>query len=215
MPKQSHVADNAAGLTWLLVLSLCGSLSAEQRLTIPELVELHRPEPVHLSRVREVMPPDLDELARRATLVVRGHVQRIRTYLSEDQRTIYTDYQVESVRLISSRSPLLGADPGRMPIVFTVWGGETMVNGVRVVMDDLNMIPLEDGADTIVFLRPRATGDALELVSEIAAIFSVDSNNRIHPHVAGSPTQDDLARLTADEFVREIQRAAQSGKAPR
>ena len=197
---------------WLLTLigqlTLGNAVGARQQLTIPELIERSRPDPVHVTRVREVVPPNLEELVARSTIVVRGTVRILRTYLSPDQRTLLTDYEVVPQRFIAhSGPPLTAKGPGVVPLVFTRWGGETTINGLKVIVQDLNVRPLVEGDDMILFLRRPGASDRYELVSPVAAMFSV-GGGRVRPHVVGSPDQDDLARLSPDEFSNEIQRAS-------
>ena len=145
-----------------------------QSLTIPELVERTRPEPVYKSRIRELLPPSFDTLVRDADLVVHGRANPVRTYLSPDQQTVYTDYEIAPMSVILHRGdPPTVAKPGVMPIVVTMWGGKIVVNGVHVIVQDLNVRPLEPGDEVVLFLEKAATPDRYRIVGEIGGLFGV------------------------------------------
>ena len=60
-----------------------------------------------------------------------------------------------------------------MPIVVTMWGGKIVVNGVHVVVQDLNVRPLEPGDEVVLFLEKAATPDRYRIVGEIGGLFGV------------------------------------------
>ena len=190
------------GIVALPIVSL-----GQQGLTIPELVERRRPDPVEIVRMSDVVPPSLDDLVNASTFVVRGTLKRLGTFLSEDQTTLFTDYEVLPGQWIARSGPAPTVkSPDTLRVVFTQWGGETSINGVRVVVAELALRPFVDGSEVILFLREQGATGKYELAHAFAGAFEVTSN-RVQPQLA-TPGQDDLARLRPDEFVAAIQRAS-------
>lgn len=195
------------------IIALPTLSAAHQAPTIPELVDRRRPDPVEIVRITEVLPPSLDDLVRSSTLVVRGTLRRLRTYLSEDQTTLLTDYEVLPRQRVARSGPAPTIkSPGTMRVIFTQWGGETTINGVEVVVAELSLRPFVDGSEVILFLREQGATGKFELVHDFAAAFDVTSN-RVQPQLA-SPEQNHLARLRPDEFVAAIQKAATASPGP-
>jgi len=168
--------DRLMRLLVVLMLAMVGVSTdvAAQSLTVPELVERTRPEPVYKSRIRELLPPSFDTLVREADLVVHGRANPVRTYLSPDQREVYTDYEITPMAVIRHRgNPPTVSKPGSIPILVTVWGGKIVVNGIDVVVQDLNVRPLEPGDEVVLFLEKAATPDRYRIVGEIGGMFGV------------------------------------------
>jgi hypothetical protein len=120
----------------------------------------------------------------------------------------YSDYELVPKQVIVQRGTVRSSDATQLQrLVFTQWGGETEISGVKVVVADLNVRPIEDGAEAVFFLRPQQAGNNYELVSEVAAIFTV-SGERVQPHVAGSGAHDAISQMSPPEFVRAIRAAS-------
>ncbi|MBA3888262.1 MAG: hypothetical protein H0X67_21435 [Acidobacteria bacterium] len=77
------------------IVVACSVVSSAQqdelRPTLPELVRRFAPEPVYQSRTRDLILEPLEGVLPRADVIVHGTVERLTTYLSADQRDLYTD----------------------------------------------------------------------------------------------------------------------------
>src|SRR4051812_14240016 len=81
----------------LLVLTCALSammIAHADQLTLPQMARLNAPKPVYVQRSRELMPVALDDIVATADLIVHGTVAPTSTYLSDDQKDMYTDYEV-------------------------------------------------------------------------------------------------------------------------
>src|SRR5436190_12177149 len=108
-----------------LMFSFTASGQETHRLTIPELVSRHGPEPISLGRVRELLPEDFDELVSTSDLIIEGRIERSVTYLSDDQRDLFTDYFLSPQRVVIGSGIVASSVPGEVaPIVVKRWGGE-------------------------------------------------------------------------------------------
>src|SRR5262249_41419361 len=130
------IKDDAMSKTIaVIVLSLVPGLSgyAEQGLTLPQAAAISKPQPLELKTTVEWALPKLDDAVRDADLIVRGTLTELKTYLSADERTLYTDYIVTPSALVAARQvaggPTLTAPTAPAPIVVRVWGGETTIDG--------------------------------------------------------------------------------------
>lgn len=157
-------------------LTLCPLLSAQtdDRLTIPEDVKLHAPQPLVRIRTRELPSVSIKDVAPRVDLVVDGTVAPMGTYMSPDQKDLYTDYLVTPIRVIFQGQVVTSPSPGvARPIVVTRWGGRTLVDGVVVDMEDSDVRPLQSGEEVVLLLTRDQSTSKYHLVSDIIGGFSV------------------------------------------
>lgn len=80
--------------------------------------------------------PSLAEEVKQADLIVEGIVRTRATYLTDDGRDIFTDYDVAIRRALFQREMLPSSRPGVViPMIFKSHGGEMIVDGLRLVVD--------------------------------------------------------------------------------
>src|SRR5947208_15967483 len=112
----------------LPLIAIMAPMTAIQELTIPQAIERMKPGPYVVSRVREVDPLPFEHVVRDADLIVHCSLKKIRTYLSDTQMELFTDYQVIPFTVIAQRQLRASQRPGtQMPIVVRQWGGETTI----------------------------------------------------------------------------------------
>lgn len=147
--------------TIAVVVVACSVLTSAQqqedpRQTLPQLARRFAPQPVYQSRIADLVLESLDTVLPRADVIVHGKVDRATTYLSADQRDLYTDYLIRPLRII--RQPITPpiTRPGQTstapPIVVTRWGGQMTIEGVQVTQEDANVNPFRVGDEVVLLL---------------------------------------------------------------
>jgi hypothetical protein len=128
--------------------------------------------PIFIERQRELTPAPFQPTVVDADLIVHATVKPIRTYISDDRFELFTEFAVTPLRVLYQRTtPSSNVPAPATPIVFTVWGGRTLVAGVEVELRDKDAARLEDGSEVVLYLRQD--GRSYRLVSEVAGILGV------------------------------------------
>ena len=161
-----------------LTLAICAGFSmvvAAAPQTIRETARRNAPKAVYSPRISETVPVELESLTLGADIIVQATVRPLKSYLSPDERELFTDYLVTPTRIFSQRIPLTSAVPGPpSSVVLTRWGGTAIVEGVQVTLVDVNTPPLEEGVEYILFLRRDKQGKGtFRDVHEVAGTWSV------------------------------------------
>lgn len=120
---------------------------AEQE-TIPEIVRRQRGS-VRFRTQREFSPVGLVELAKESDRIARVVVQAATSHLSEDQRSIYTDYTLQVLDQFGSRTPPVA---GETTIVRKP-GGMVKVDDHEISSLEGDFPPFEIGEEYILFLK--------------------------------------------------------------
>ena len=121
--------------------------------TVRDTARQSAPGPVTISTGCECPEVTLEALASGADIVVQGRVTPLKTYLSPDERALFTDYLVTPTRIFLQRITQISAAREAPPIVLTRQGGTAVIEGVQVTAVDRNVPPLNAGGEYILFLR--------------------------------------------------------------
>lgn len=128
------------------------SLQAQQRETIPESVA--KGAVAALSTVPSGPTPSVADLLRITDVVVKGTIGQPRSYLSGDQRDIYTDYAISDPVFIYQLHLTPSRTPGVLPTVtVTLRGGTVMVNGLSFTATEPALRPLQPGSQALFLLQ--------------------------------------------------------------
>ena len=76
------------------------------------------------------MPPTVENLLSATDVIVRGTLGESRSYLSDDQTEVYTDYDIQNPQILYRAHPgvLSESEPSRITV--TLWGGTVTINGL-------------------------------------------------------------------------------------
>ncbi|HXG87050.1 MAG TPA: hypothetical protein VNJ02_01850 [Vicinamibacterales bacterium] len=120
-------------------------------------------------------PPHIDEILRDTQLIVRGVVGRPRSYLSPDQRYVFTDYPIERPAILYQRIIDASRHPGNVPgVTLTVLGGSVVINGLTFT-EAVGALPsIEPGTDCLLLLSKK--DGKLVLAGSYYGAFSVAAN---------------------------------------
>ena len=194
----------------------CSAITSAQqedvRQTLPELVRRFAPQPVYQSRTHDFVLEALEQVLPRAELVVHGIVERVTTYLSADQKDLYTDYSIRPLRVIRQpATPALtrpGSAPAPRPIVVTRWGGQTTIEGVQVIQEDADVRAFEAGEEVVLLLACNNTDGKYILPSPASGAFSVGELGLkpLVKHGADDSVFDGVRGMTVAQFESEVHR---------
>jgi hypothetical protein len=180
---------------------------AAAQLTLPDLAKLRGPKPVSRSRTRELVPPPFEEIVAKADLIVHGRAVATKTYLSDDQMHLYTDYLITPVRVLLQRTvmstPVPGATPP--PIIVRQFGGEMMIDGVTVSDQDDEQPPLQSGAEVLLILVYNKADGKYRLPEDIAGAFSVNGS-QIAPLMRPPVKYERFSGMSLLQLTSEVSR---------
>jgi hypothetical protein len=144
-------------LLTIVVVAKSHSVAAQK----PTIIDRARADPtatVVSGVVGDVPTPALDILVKEAPLVLEATLSAERSYLSNDQTYITTEYAINPTRILSGQLKTTSQErPGEtFAPMLSVRGGSWVVDG-RVVWDvDHNRERLKTGVAYLLFLRPIA-----------------------------------------------------------
>ena len=155
---------------------------------------------------RELVPIPFESIASKAELVIEGRVRPLKTYLSDDKCYLYTDFEVLAPIVIAGTVNPANT-PGPHPLVVRQMGGTTIIDGVKVIVEDQQLPPFVDGQRVLLFLSRPAAGGPFEIVGEAFGAFAVEADGRVRPVLRVKGIYDDMQSLTRIEFLERVKRA--------
>lgn len=130
-------------------------------------------DPFLTNRAPDVAPIPFDAFVESADLIVCGSLVRIGTYLSNDERELYTDYEVLADDVISSRREQLAALQGHRPLVVRQWGGELNLHGVDVKITDENFPPMPTGVRLLLLMSYEPETGKYTITGKFGGVFAI------------------------------------------
>ena len=104
----------------------------------------------------EYVPKPLEQVANGAIAVVTGTLVRVKSYLDSTGRAILTDYMLTGPTVVAGHLPTAAERVPTVgkPLILTVVGGETVVEGATIRSEDPNFDPIKEGTQYLLFLGP-------------------------------------------------------------
>lgn len=166
-----------------IIIAGCVYSAAHQddpRATLPELVRRFAPQPVYQSRQLELVLQSIESVLPGAQLVVHGTVEKATTYLSPDQRDLFTDYAIRPIRIISPAKRLSSPKPGApdaLPkeMIVKQWGGKMIIDGVQVTQEDAHLTAFRAGEEVVLLLAYNKGDQKYSLTNPASGAFRVTS----------------------------------------
>jgi hypothetical protein len=193
----------------ILFLLVATAMSAGGGQSIPERVASSQGKPVRIDVFSDVSPVQIEELAKGADLIIEGKLVRRHSYLSGDEKHIYTDYEVVQATVISQQrtsdlSPRPTAPPKTGPIV-QLYGGELSVGGSDVTVNDNSRERFANGAEMLLFLTPPdpKTGKR-RLYRGSAGAFEIRQDGRLKPLNRAAEPDRWLKDANLEAVIRRI-----------
>jgi len=193
-----------ARIAGLCATVLCCAFA--QRPTIPDQIAQNGGRPVSLPVLRDTEPLSLRDLAA-ADLVVLGKLVPQRAYMNDRQTEIYTEYEVIAQRVIADRFGITSKSnrPGApVRLLVELLGGELVVNGTRVVVDDLSRTRWSEGANLLMFLTQTSEATRFRLYGGSAGLFEVKAPGRIESRLKHEEKDKEVGALTFGQIVKII-----------
>ena len=189
-----------------LILSLFSVSLAGQERTIPQRVEQVRPKPLIVTRVSELVVASFESAIRDADLIVQGSVRKLKTYMTNDQMQLYTDFEVLPTSTILARRSLGSTRPGQVTsIVIRMWGGETEINGLPVTFQNTNFPELPTDRPLLLLLKYRDDVEKYELYDNAWAL-ALKGGRTLEPLVRPmSPFEPRIIGMDIGDAIAEVQ----------
>ena len=189
-----------------VILTLFSISVVGQERTIPQMIEQVRPKPLIITSVSELVVASFESAIRDADLIVQGSVRRLKTYMTNDQMQLYTDFEILPTNMILVRRALGGGRPGQVAsIVLRMWGGETEINGLPVKFLNTNFPELPTGRPLLLLLKYRDDVGKYELYDNAWAL-ELKGGRTLEPLVRPtSPFEDRVIGMDIADAIREIQ----------
>lgn len=195
---------NIAGFILALAAIAVSNDAAAQ--TIPEMLAQTDGPLVRTINVEPGLPPSLDELIAKADVIVRARVGFPVTYLSEDQKMVWSDYPLEDP--LYAFPALAGATsrPGTInEIRVKHIGGTLTVDGRKVKVTFQQLPNLTPGAECLFFLNHE--GDKYKISGGYYGAFVIDGDHA--KQLAKVPLfVEELQAMSANAAVLELARRA-------
>ncbi len=202
------------GLT-MLMWSLAVSAVAAQDAKVPTLAEsalLHRTTqqgPLYIERINDHIVLPLRDMVQRSDLILQALVRPRRTYLSDNQSWLYTEFEATPIRILAQPRPRVPQQqPGPSPILIEQSGGSAVFNGVEVIVRDSEFHLLPTGEPLVLFLTYDEKNDRYRLLGSASA-FAVRAS-RIVPLLKSHVVEAEFGGIPYDQFIRDIQENVQA-----
>jgi hypothetical protein len=125
--------------------------------------------------------------------------------LSDDKQRVYTEYEVVPSQVILERQPRSSQEPRLLPILVRVWGGEIVLNGVRVVMSNSSMMPLPLNQPLLLFLVFDRSAGQYEIYHQRSWVLTIAANGTLHPLMKHSRAfEDGVLAMSYGRIVEAI-----------
>lgn len=134
---------------------LTTSVASAQRYTIPELAAASSEKTLEIPWHEEERVLSLDELTSKADVVLEARLVQPNSYLSEDQKRIYTDFQIVPSHMVRSQigDILSSRTPGpRQSLRLTVPGGRLTIGDKTIISPMISWRSLRSGGRYLIFL---------------------------------------------------------------
>lgn len=156
----------------------------------------------------------IEELTKESIVVVTGRLVRRGSFLTSNDSFVRTDYDIEEVAILRGRLPVRNASvPGlATPLTISRWGGEVVVDGVRIRAVNDSFEPIKEGVPYLLFLTPSRSPDirGYYIASGGAGIFEIVSQ-QVKPLLKqGNEVFAWAAETPLSEAIRRIQAAGQA-----
>jgi hypothetical protein len=177
-----------------------------QMMTIPELIERRRPEPVERYMTAELVSVPFDEVLAEAEVIVEGRVRLIKTYMGEDKCYLYTDFEVVAPLAIVGSLPRRKTPGPQPPVVVRQLGGTLVIDGVKVIVEDMLFPPFIEEQHVLLLLS-RLAGGRYGIAGGAFGAFVIEADGKVRPVLRQKGIYDDMQSLAKADFLNRVKRA--------
>lgn len=137
-------------------------------------------------------PPSIEQVLRETDVIVRGVVGQPVSYLSDDQRNVYTDYPIHAPVIVQSREPLSAMSA----IAVTQLGGTVVIDKKSFTQIEDGLRALEPGTEGLFLLKQ--IGKRLMIAEVFFGAFRI-SDEKLFPLTSKQGFASDYAGRSVDE----------------
>jgi hypothetical protein len=189
----------------VLAASTILSVASANGQTIPELARANPKNPVVRGVLNELSPQTLDQMAKRAQLIVVARLDRVGTKLSDNQQYILTDYRIVPAQILSGQLPSQATVPGQaVDLILGMTGGSFTVDGIPVTMVNHAQKLPESGKQYLVFLDQFGTRAGSYKVHE-GGVFEIKDG--VLRSLAPKEVHPEIADRSFDALMLDLKRA--------
>lgn len=201
MKRLSHAS-------WLVVVVLLSAAGVSaQGETIPEQLLRQGGPLIHVMSIPSGPVPSMTDVLRDTEIVIRGVVGQPRSYLTDDQREVLTDYTINSPAVLYQSTVTQASKTGTSTYAVTVPGGVVTIGGLTFTSKDYGLPPLEPGTECLFLLK--RVGDQYRIVGwhygifQIAAAKLVPLSRRedFAPEYRGAPAADTVKQMITQRYA--------------
>ena len=147
--------------------------------------------------------PSVDDILRRTDIVVRGVLGEPRSYLSDDQRDVLTEYpMIEPIFLYQAQFTSASL-PGILPtMTVTQLGGTVVLNGVTYTQAEQSLLPLQRGFEGLFLLQ--RVGNRHMIAGTFVGIFSLSGETLTPLAKTGTLFAAEFKGLSTTEAIADI-----------
>jgi hypothetical protein len=181
-------------------------LARETSLREPNAVLNLAPSPEHFEA------KSVEDLTTHSIIVVTGRLARLGSYLSSKENYVLTDYAITDVTVLRGQLPVRGTSvPGQVdPLIVSVWGGEVVLDGVRIRAVNESFDSLRERTQYLLFLKPPPSPEIRGYDIYNAAIFEI-SAQRVKPLLKrGNHVFSWAEDVTLPDLIARIQSAGKA-----
>jgi hypothetical protein len=176
-------------------------IMALQQLTIPEWLAKAGESLRRVSQVPSGVPPAVAEVLDQTDVIVAGTLGEPHSYLSEDQREVYTDYPILGSTIMFESVPRVSR-PGASPsITVTLLGGKIISAGLSYESIHYGL-PLPQ-AGTECLLLVKQIGNRYFVAGRYLGVFRT-TNNKVAPLTGVEGFAAEYHSVTATEMATDV-----------
>lgn len=121
-------------------------------------------------------PPSIESVLRETDLIVRGTVGEPRSYLSDDERDVYTEYTMTKPAILYATISLSSRGPGPVQqIAVSQLGGTLVVNGQTFTQTEQGLPLLRAGSEMLLLLQ--RVGNRWHIVKTFYGAFAIENGS--------------------------------------
>lgn len=168
--------------TVVLLFLLLGDPAIAQLKTIPQQLAEQGTDLMSGATVPSGASPDLDVVLRDSEMIVRGVVGNPRSYLSDDQTTICSDYPILEPVILFDTMIASSSKPGppEIEIVVTLEGGKLTLGGLTFTVTPGGLPGLEPGSECLLLLK-RLRGKLYVAGDGYLGAFGISPDEKLTP----------------------------------
>jgi hypothetical protein len=191
----------------LVVVAITASTLVASQDSLRERARVSDGKPVGNGVLFEIFRKSIEDLTNESDVVMVAMLSRGKSYLTPNEEHIHTDYMISDAQVIAGELPALTGAPGAViPFVFSMYGGEMIVEGVSVRSVNHSFATPKDGRH-LLFLKRRGKDNGRYEVHH-GGIFAIDAGT-VKPLVSGADSvYPGVAGTSASSLVSRIEAAA-------